>query len=109
MERQAHEGVIRHSLARELHSVSSVQAVIRDVNEALVHVDAKGLLTTELRQAGRQAKERAVRHRWQKKRDEADVAEAGGNAKKAAKFRAEAGAVLAKDWPRAFPGEHSPA
>ena len=47
--------------------------------------------------------------RWQKKRDEAEVAEAGGNAKKAAKLRAEAGAMFAQDWLRAFPGDAVPA
>ncbi|MBA3319535.1 MAG: hypothetical protein H0T50_15795 [Gemmatimonadales bacterium] len=57
----------------------------------------------------RRDKERAARHRWQKKRDEAEVAEAGGNAKKAAKLRAEAGAMFAQDWLRAFPGDAVPA
>jgi hypothetical protein len=52
---------------------------------------------------------RLARYRAQKKLDEAEVAEAGGSTKKAAKLRAEAGAVLALDWSRAFPGEQNPA
>jgi hypothetical protein len=107
-ERQAHEGVIRQSLTRELHSASSVQAIYRLVDHNGAELERRGLLTDELRKVARTAKERAARHRWQKKRDEADVAEAGGNAKKAAKLRAEAGAMLAQDWPRAFPGEALP-
>ncbi len=57
----------------------------------------------------RQAKTRAAGYRAQKKLDEAAVAEAGGNPKKAARLRAEAVVVLLQDWAGAFPGEPAPA
>ena len=101
-------GALLKARDRVIHGGSTISAIIADVERAAADLERRGKLTPELQQLARQAKERAARHRWQKKRDEADVAEAGGNAKKAAKLRAEAGAVLAQDWPRAFPGEAVP-
>ena len=101
-------GALLKTRDRVIHSASTIWAIIADVERATTELERRKRLTPELQQLARQAMERAARHRWQKKRDEADVAEAGGNAKKAAKLRAEAGAVLAQDWPRAFPGEAVP-
>jgi hypothetical protein len=56
----------------------------------------------------RRARERAVRYRWQKRVDEAEVVEAGGNERKAVKLRAEAKVMLKQDWLRAFPSEPPP-
>jgi hypothetical protein len=100
---------IRGATTKVIHSASSVQSIYRAVDLASGELERRGQLTDELRQVAREAKERAARHRWQKRRDDADVAEAGGNAKKAARLRAEAGAMLGQDWPRAFPGESAPA
>jgi hypothetical protein len=101
-------GALLMARDRVIHGASTIAAIITDVERASKDLERRGKLTPELQQLARQAKERAARHRWQKKMDEADVAEAGGNMKKAAKLRAEAGAVLAQDWPRAFPGEPIP-
>jgi len=102
-------GALLKARDRVIHGASTISAIIADVERATSELERRGKLTPELQQLARQAKERAARHRWQKKRDQADVAEAGGNAKKAAKLLAEAGAMLAQDWPRAFPGEAPPA
>jgi hypothetical protein len=102
-------GALLKARDRVIHGASTISAIIADVERATSELERRGKLTPELQQLARQSKERAARPRWQKKRDEADVAEAGGNAKKAAKLRAEAGAMLAQDWPRAFPGEALPA
>jgi hypothetical protein len=102
-------GALLKARDRVIHSASTIGAIIAEVGRATSELERRGKLTPELQQLARQAKERAARHRWQKKRSEADVAEAGGNAKKAAKLRAEAGTVLAQDWLRAFPGEVPPA
>lgn len=53
-------------------------------------------------------KERAARYRSQKKLDEAEVAAAGGNMRKADKLRKEASVLLTQDWAQAFPGEYAP-
>ena len=102
-------GALLKARDQVIHSASTIGTIIAEVERATSELERRGKLTPELQQLARQAKERAARHRWQKKRDKADVAEAGGNAKKAAKLRAEAGAVLAQDWLRAFPGEAPPA
>jgi hypothetical protein len=101
-------GLLLKARDRAIHGPSRVAAIIAEADRATKELERRDKLTPELQQLVRQVKERAARYRWQKKMDEADVAEAGGNAKKAAKLRAEAGAVLAQDWPRAFPGEPLP-
>jgi hypothetical protein len=101
-------GLLLKARDRAIHGPSRVAAIIAEANRATKELERRDKLTPELQQLVRQVKERAARYRWQKKMDEADVAEAGGNAKKAAKLRAEAGAMLAQDWPRAFPAEPIP-
>jgi hypothetical protein len=102
-------GALLKARDRVIHGASTISAIIADVERATSELERRGKLTPELQQLARQAKERAARHRWQKKRDEGDVAEAGGNPKKAAKLRAEAAVMLAQDWARAFAGEGPPA
>ncbi len=102
-------GALLQARDRVIHSASTISAIIASVDRAMIELERRDKLIAELQQLARQAKERAARHRWQKKRDEAEVAEAGGNAKKAAKLRAEAGAMFAHNWLRAFPGDAVPA
>lgn len=56
----------------------------------------------------RAAREHVVRDRWRRRMEEAEVAAAGGNAKKATKLRAEAHVLLQQDWTRVFPSESPP-
>lgn len=89
-------------------STRGAQSAIEDINTSVQHLMALQALDGSLAEAARRGKERAARYRWKKKTDDAEVAEAGGNAKKAAKLRAEAVVVLRQDWAMAFPGELAP-
>jgi hypothetical protein len=99
---------LERALTEPIGSTASLPKHFRAIDHAVAELEKRGRLTPELGQRARAAKERLARFRAQKKLDEAEVADAGGNAKKATKLRAEAGAVLAQDWPRAFPGEKAP-
>lgn len=57
----------------------------------------------------RKAREKACWFRAAKKLGEADVADGGGNVKKASRLRGEAAVLLEQDWTLAFPGEAPPA
>ena len=100
---------LERALAEPIGSTASLPKHYRAIDYAVAELEKRGRLTAELQQRARAARERLARFRAQKKLDEAEVAEAGGNVKKAARLRAEANAVLAQDWPRAFPGEAPPA
>lgn len=98
-------GALLKARDRVIHGGSTISAIIANVERAAADLERRGKLTPELQQLARQAKERAARHRWQKKQDEADVAMAGGSDKRAYKLRMEAKVILAQDWEKAFPGE----
>jgi hypothetical protein len=99
---------IERALAEPITSTASLPKHHRAIGFALMELEKRGRLTPALRQRARAARERLARYRAQKKLDDAAVAEAGGNAKKAAKLRAEAAVVLSQDWSKAFPGEPPP-
>jgi hypothetical protein len=99
---------IERALTDLIAGTASLPKLFRVIQTAVGDLDKRGRLTSALRQRARAAQERLARFRSGKKLDEAEVAEAGGNVKKAARLRAEAGVVLAQDWPRAFPGEPVP-
>lgn len=99
---------IRGSAAQVIHNAGSVRSIIGSVDKAVAVLSKSGLLTPDLAQVARSAKERAARHRYKKKLDEAEVAAAGGSDKRAAKLRREGAATLAQDWAIAFPGEPPP-
>ena len=95
---------IRDAGSLLIATAAAVLKVYGTVNRALEALQRSGQLTPGLEAEGRAAKERAARFRAQKKLDEAEVSEAGGNAKKATRLRAEAGVVWAQDFAKAFPG-----
>jgi hypothetical protein len=92
-------------LTEPIASTAGLPRHHRAVDHTVSELEKRGRLTPELQQRARAAQERLARFRSQKKLDEAEVAEAGGNAKKAATLRAEASFVRSQDWARAFPGE----
>jgi hypothetical protein len=92
-----------------LINAQQVLRVIRDLVDVEDALNRQNRSTPELAAQVRAAKERAAWYRARKKLDEAEVAEAGGNARKTAKLRAEAAVLLKQDWDQAFPGENPPA
>jgi hypothetical protein len=100
---------IERALIEPIASPASLPKHYRAIDHAVAELEKRSRLTPELQQRARAAKERLARFRAQKKLDEAEVAEAGGNAKKTARLRAEADVVLAQDWARAFPSDAAPA
>jgi hypothetical protein len=96
---------IDRALTEPIASTASLPKLFRMIQTAVGDLDKRGRLTPALRQRARAAQERLARFRSGKKCDEAEVAEAGGNTRKATRLRAEAGVLLAQDWARAFPGE----
>ena len=99
---------LERALTEPIGSTASLPKHHRAIDYAVSELENRGRLTSELQQRARAARGRLTRFSAQRKLDDAEAAEAGGNTKKAAKLRAEAGAVLAQDWPRAFPGEKVP-
>lgn len=95
----------RHALRlageRTIIGLSTIGAICGAVNHALGQLAELGSLTPEDEAAGRAAKLRAATHRSGRKLEEAQVAAAGGNLKKADRLRREAGAMQAHDMARA--------
>jgi hypothetical protein len=100
--------VLREATTQLIHNASSVRSIISAVDNAAMELKKRERWTDDLERLQRSAKERAVRFRSQRSLDEADVAAAGGNSKKADKLRREAAVLLAQDWLQAFPGEVPP-
>jgi hypothetical protein len=103
-----HGASLIRALTEPIASTVSLAKQARILDHAVRELERLGRITPELTQRAREARTRLARYRAQKKIDEAAVAEAGGNAKRAGKLRAEAGVLLAQDWPRYFPGEPVP-
>jgi hypothetical protein len=99
--------LINECLKDPIANTVAAERFLRDLSSAEEALGEAGALQQHA-VALRSARERAARYRWQRKIDEAEVAEAGGNSKKAAKLRAEARVVLRQDWFRAFPTESAP-
>lgn len=91
-----------------LASITSVQRVLRETDEARAYFERQGSLTETLAAQIREAREYACWHRARKKLADRDVARSTGNEKKVAKLEAEAGTLLAQDWSLGFPGETPP-
>jgi len=100
---------LERALRVQVASAAGLPKQFRLIDAALETLRQHGRLAAEHEQRARAARERLARWRPQRKLDEADVAAAGENSKKAEKLRREAAAVLAQDWPRTFPGETAPA
>ncbi len=104
-----HRSNIQRALTEPLATTASLPKQLRLVDHAVRALERLGRFTPAVAQRAREARERLARFRAQKKIDEAAVAEAGANAKKAGRLRAEAGVLLAQDWSRYFPDEPVPA
>jgi hypothetical protein len=109
---QAAYALVRHAIGeastRPIHSISSAKSILASLEDARESLQRLGKLTPAHLEELRRAKERAARYRAKKLLDDAEVALAGGNAKKHAKLMAEAGVMLRQDWSEAFPGDSPP-
>lgn len=105
LEMAFHTAAIGRVLQEPIASTASLRKQLRILEYAASELAIAGRLTPELEAQARAGRERLARFRSQKKLDDAAVAQAGGNAKKAAKLRAEAGVVLAQDWASYFLGD----
>lgn len=103
-----HTAVIKEAAMRKLHSSASAQSLIRQVNEALEVLSGTEHLTPEVQVIAREAKTRAAMYRARRKREDAEIAEAGGNTKKAERWRAEARALFLQDCRLAFRDDEVP-
>ncbi len=99
---------IDNALKVVIHSISSVERIIEELNEAYKYLLNNKLFNDEYKDKIRKGKERAIWFRAKKKLDDADVAEGGQNLKKAEKLRGEAKILIKQDWIRAFPDEEPP-
>jgi hypothetical protein len=112
-------------LAAEARYLASMNAIQDAAHTAIGSVSTAGRLRTQLREAeemlqrlqrlgGAERKElravrlRLARYRADKRLDQAAVARAGGNVKKADRMEREAAVMLAQDWPDCFPDEPAP-
>lgn len=108
VERTCHAQVILHALTQPIDNAAGVTRIIGVVDRAVESLTLASALTDELGQAATHAKGRAARYRSERRVGEAEVAEAGGNLRKAARLRAEAQVMLAQDLARACPGDSAP-
>jgi hypothetical protein len=92
-----HRAALTKALSHPLLSAVSVTHVLAAVEQAERALRDGGGWTPELEAQAREARTRAAEFRARKKSDEADVAAAGGNTRKAERLRAEAAAMLAQD------------
>lgn len=87
-------------------SVARIRTTLVEVEELL---QALGALGPGEAANLRAARERIGRYRSEKRFDQAEVARAGGNEKKASRLEREAAVMLAQDWADLFPNEQPPA
>lgn len=96
----AYSNVIDQCMTTAFATNASVTSTVKRLSEAGAELQRRKLLTPELKQRIRAAKERAALHRANKKLQEAQVAKAGGSAIKYEKYKREAEAILKQDWAR---------
>ncbi len=104
----AHTKMIHDYASQVIHNASSIKSLVLGIDRATESLRKTSQLSDNLSQTARRGKERAARFRAQKKLDEAAVAQAGGNDRKAGKLRNEAAIMLAQDWAQIFPSERVP-
>lgn len=104
----AHEHEIHQALTQTIYNSGSVKAIIENIDHSLISLQRMSRLQEKTVLQAREGKARAARYRCQKKLDEAEVAEVGGNGSKAQKLRREAAVLLSQDWAQAFPDEQPP-
>jgi chromosome segregation ATPase len=103
-----HTSTLKSSLTHPIASISSVQKILRETEEAETFFRGRNELTEEMTAKIRTARERACWHRARKKLADLEIGQAGGNVKKVEKLRNEANALLQQDWPLGFPNEVAP-
>lgn len=99
--------MIKDYLTRQFANTQERDRMLRDLGTAEETLTKLGEIDQHV-SALRAARERLVRYRWSRRMEEAEVAQAGGNAKKAATLQGEARALLKQDWLRVFPSEVPP-
>lgn len=103
---------LRDLAKRVIHNAANVRRIIAEADATAEALQKRKRYSEDHKHLWRQAKERAARFRADKKREEAEVAAAGGNelkAQKAQRLLREADVLLRQDWAQAFPGETPPA
>jgi hypothetical protein len=100
--------IIANCSVEPLINAQQVLRVLRDLIEVDSRLRAQNRLTPKIELDLRRANGRAAWYRARRKLEEAEVAAAGGNERKAAKLRAEGTVLLRQDWRQVFPGEEPP-
>lgn len=101
LEIRIHVGQITDAGAVPILNASSVARIIGQVDRAVAFLREREAVTPAVEASARAAKTRAVKYRSDRKRDEAEVAAAGGNLRKAERLRAEAGVLYRQDMAKA--------
>ena len=104
----AYSNVIDQCMTTAFTTSASVTSTVKRLIEAGAELQRRKLLTPELTQRIRDAKQRAALHRANKKLQEAHVAKAGGSVIKYEKYKREAEVILKQDWLAIFPKERAP-
>lgn len=87
--------------ARVIVNASSIPGIVGGIAQAVAELRRLGALTAEDEAMAERGTRRAVRYRSDRKMEEAEVAAAGGNIKKAERLRAEAAVLYRQDAARA--------
>lgn len=98
IEREYFLSMPQKTLSRTIHSISSVQSILKDLLTTEKYLKENDLYSIEHKDTIKKSKERLAWFRAQKKLDIAEVAEGGNNLKKAEKFKGEARVLLKQDW-----------
>jgi hypothetical protein len=99
---------INRFAATPITNISAMKSLLNRLENAKDGLSKWGGMTEEDQRHVRSVKERFAWNRAQKKLEDAKVAEAGGNFKKAEKLKREAAEVIKQDWTYVFPGEPVP-
>jgi hypothetical protein len=89
----------------QLVTPAGVPKLVRQLDNSVEQLRQADRLTEKVKAETQEVKRRLASLRADRKREEAEVAEAGGNPKKALKLRAEAAVMLQQDLARLLPGE----
>lgn len=108
VEQQFHKIYPEKSIKQELFSITSVKSVLDSLKISITYLDEHNLLDDKITEDIRKSKERLAWYRAKKKLADAEVAEGGGNTKKAEKLKGEAKVMLKQDWEKIFPDEDEP-
>jgi hypothetical protein len=108
VEPAAHRQLVEECKAKTFYNTVSVEDLYRELRSAEEFFAKNGGVPADIARSIREAKERGAWFRARRKLNEAEIASAAGNARKAERLRKEAAAMLEQDWRHAFPGEPAP-